>query len=284
MRRRPQSRYDLAILHDPDRGPSRRRTRGRSSDSKTRAEGLGFDVELITEGRLRPRRRVRRAVHPRDDGGQPPHVPLRAPRRRPRAWSSSTIPSRSACTNKVYLAELLHAPQDRVPEDADRPRRATSTRSCRTLGFPCVLKQPDSSFSRGVVEGRDRGAHAQHASGDMLAQVRAGRRAGVPADAISTGASASSTASRSTSASTTWRGATGRSSSATQPARRRRRQLRDARRRRSAEGGHADGAEGRQPDRRRPLRRRPERGRRPAATSSRSTTTRASTPATRTRC
>ena len=55
------------------------------------------------------------------------------------------------CTNKVFLAELLE--RNRVPT----PRtlivhRGNRSQVSATLGFPCILKQPDSSFSRGVVK------------------------------------------------------------------------------------------------------------------------------------
>jgi len=55
------------------------------------------------------------------------------------------------CTNKVYLAELLKrngipAPKTLiVSEDS-------SGRIEQELGLPCILKQPDSSFSQGVVK------------------------------------------------------------------------------------------------------------------------------------
>ena len=55
------------------------------------------------------------------------------------------------CTNKVYLAELLGRHGVSTPktmichkENLDEVRQ--------TLGFPCILKQPDSSFSQGVVK------------------------------------------------------------------------------------------------------------------------------------
>lgn len=55
------------------------------------------------------------------------------------------------CTNKVYLAEVLQ--RNRVPA----PRtiilgEGQEERLEREIGFPCILKQPDSSFSQGVVK------------------------------------------------------------------------------------------------------------------------------------
>ncbi len=59
------------------------------------------------------------------------------------------------CTNKVYLAELFRtygiaAPRSRILS------RGTAVASAEELGFPVVLKQPDSSFSQGVVKVQDR--------------------------------------------------------------------------------------------------------------------------------
>ncbi len=55
------------------------------------------------------------------------------------------------CTNKVYLKELLD--RYKVPE----PRTVILHRDnlptiASTLGLPCILKQPDSAFSQGVVK------------------------------------------------------------------------------------------------------------------------------------
>lgn len=55
------------------------------------------------------------------------------------------------CTNKVYLAEIL------IKAKIPRPRtlivhKDNSYVIPSLLGFPCVLKQPDSSFSQGVVK------------------------------------------------------------------------------------------------------------------------------------
>ncbi|MCA9707619.1 MAG: RimK family alpha-L-glutamate ligase [Myxococcales bacterium] len=58
------------------------------------------------------------------------------------------------CTNKVYLAEALGrhgvpAPRTMVVH------RGNMGQVAATLGLPCVLKQPDSSFSQGVVKASD---------------------------------------------------------------------------------------------------------------------------------
>ncbi|MCA9031247.1 MAG: RimK family alpha-L-glutamate ligase, partial [Planctomycetaceae bacterium] len=55
------------------------------------------------------------------------------------------------CTNKVYLAELLTRHKIPIPRTivAHEENAASIGES---LGFPCVIKIPDSAFSRGVVK------------------------------------------------------------------------------------------------------------------------------------
>jgi glutathione synthase/RimK-type ligase-like ATP-grasp enzyme len=55
------------------------------------------------------------------------------------------------CTNKVYLAELLSRQGISIPKTLV-VHRDNIDQVEQVLGFPCVLKQPDSSFSRGVVK------------------------------------------------------------------------------------------------------------------------------------
>ncbi|RCS49425.1 ATP-grasp domain-containing protein [Bremerella cremea] len=59
------------------------------------------------------------------------------------------------CTNKVYLAELLARHKIPVPRTVV-VHRENADQMAETLGFPCVLKRPDSAFSRGVVKVKDR--------------------------------------------------------------------------------------------------------------------------------
>lgn len=59
------------------------------------------------------------------------------------------------CANKVYLAELL------AREGVPTPRTLIFTEDsaaavAERLGFPCVIKKPDSSFSQGVVKASGR--------------------------------------------------------------------------------------------------------------------------------
>ncbi len=58
------------------------------------------------------------------------------------------------CTNKVYLAELLERQDIRTPKTIV-VHKDNVARIIPELGLPCVLKQPDSSFSQGVVKVED---------------------------------------------------------------------------------------------------------------------------------
>lgn len=55
------------------------------------------------------------------------------------------------CNNKVYLAELLALHNVSAPKTL-LVHRGNIGQIIPELGLPCVLKQPDSSFSRGVVK------------------------------------------------------------------------------------------------------------------------------------
>lgn len=55
------------------------------------------------------------------------------------------------CTNKVYLNELLQREEIAMPKSLI-VHQGNRDRIEAELGLPCVLKQPDSAFSRGVVK------------------------------------------------------------------------------------------------------------------------------------
>jgi len=55
------------------------------------------------------------------------------------------------CTNKVFLAELLQRHRISIPRTMIAHRDNMAQVSA-TLGLPCILKQPDSSFSQGVMK------------------------------------------------------------------------------------------------------------------------------------
>ncbi len=60
------------------------------------------------------------------------------------------------CTNKVYLAELMALHDVATPQTVILHRDNIES-AIRQLGFPMVLKKPDSSFSRGVIKVSDAG-------------------------------------------------------------------------------------------------------------------------------
>lgn len=55
------------------------------------------------------------------------------------------------CTNKIYLAELLRINRVPTPKTLVVERRGVK-RAAKELGFPLVIKIPDGSFSRGVFK------------------------------------------------------------------------------------------------------------------------------------
>jgi glutathione synthase/RimK-type ligase-like ATP-grasp enzyme len=57
------------------------------------------------------------------------------------------------CTNKIYLAELMTRHSVRIPKTLVVQREGLE-RIIPELGLPCVLKQPDSAFSQGVVKAK----------------------------------------------------------------------------------------------------------------------------------
>ncbi|MCZ7598157.1 MAG: RimK family protein [Gammaproteobacteria bacterium] len=147
-RRNNSSRYDLAILHEP--GESDAPSNKRALDQFARAGAkLGIATRLITQDDyarlgefdalfIRATTRVN-------------HYTYRFARRAD-ALGLVVIDAPSdiiRCSNKVYLAERLTrhrvaTPKTMVVHSGNRHRVAEE------LGLPCVLKQPDSAFSRGV--------------------------------------------------------------------------------------------------------------------------------------
>lgn len=148
--RKARARYDLAILHNPkDEEPA--------SDEKAlkkfikAGESLGIESELIT----------------RDDYGrlaefdalfirETTYVNHHTYRFSRRAAGEGLVviddpQSIVRCTNKVYLAELMN--RFGVPTPRTLVVHKDNWNTIETeLGFPCVLKKPDSAFSLGVVK------------------------------------------------------------------------------------------------------------------------------------
>ncbi|MGW8161641.1 MAG: ATP-grasp domain-containing protein, partial [Desulfobulbales bacterium] len=55
------------------------------------------------------------------------------------------------CTNKVFLAELLNKHRVLTPRTII-VHKTNADQLPENLGFPCIVKQPDSSFSQGVYK------------------------------------------------------------------------------------------------------------------------------------
>jgi glutathione synthase/RimK-type ligase-like ATP-grasp enzyme len=145
-----QYAYDLAILVNPKEEfpPSDTKAIQRFIRS---AESLGFYTELITREDF-SRLNEFDALFIRETTGVNHHTYRFA--RRAMAEGLVVIDDPESilkCTNKVYLAELLSRHQIPAPETLIISSE-NAPAAAEKLGFPCILKQPDSSFSQGVVK------------------------------------------------------------------------------------------------------------------------------------
>lgn len=149
-RRRAAPRYDLAILHDPGNPEPPSNAKALQKFEKA-AEALGLQTELITRADL-GRLPEFDALFIRDTTFVN-HYTYRFSRR---AAAEGLVviddpDSILKCNNKVYLAEL--AARHGIPTPRTlMVHRDNAHEIVRGLALPCVLKQPDSSFSVGVVK------------------------------------------------------------------------------------------------------------------------------------
>lgn len=150
IRKRSEFKYDLAILYNPaeELAPSNDKAIKRFMKS---AEMMGLRPEII--GRDDYARLAEfDALFIRETTRVNHHTYRFARRADAEGLVVMDDPeSIVRCTNKVYLAELLK--RHNVP----RPQtvlvhKENMKEAGRNLGYPCVLKQPDSSFSQGVVK------------------------------------------------------------------------------------------------------------------------------------
>jgi len=142
--------YDLAILYDEDAVES-------PSDKKAiqkfvkAANALGIDTDIVTRDDF-ARIAEYDALFIRETTAVNHHT-YRFARR---AVSEGLVvidepESIVKCTNKVYLAELLNRHEVPTPKTLVVHRDNIEAIG-RELGYPCVLKRPDSTFSMGVVK------------------------------------------------------------------------------------------------------------------------------------
>ncbi len=145
--------YDLAILVNPfeELPPS-------DADALKRfvkaAHDLGLDAEIITKedfGRLAEFD----ALFIRETTAVNHHTYRFARRAKAEGLIAIDDPdSILKCTNKIYLSELLDAHRIRTPKTLII-HRDNVTDVVEKIGFPCILKQPDSAFSQGVKKSKD---------------------------------------------------------------------------------------------------------------------------------
>ena len=153
-RRRQEYRYAMAILHKENdtMGPSDRRALNRFIKAGQKIE---IEVELITKddfGRLREFD----ALFIRETTSVNDHTFRFA--RLAEAEGLVVIDDPQSiikCANKVYLAEMMAHQRVRTPHTMIVHRDNVDL-IVHELGLPCVLKQPDSSFSAGVKKAATR--------------------------------------------------------------------------------------------------------------------------------
>lgn len=150
--RRATTQYDLAILFSPGNDqPSNRRALGKFAQA---AKRLRFGVELIKRedyGRLAEFD----ALFLRETTSVNHHTYRFARRAAAEGLVVIDDPDSIAkCSNKVYLAELLARYNIPTPRTLI-VHRDNRERIRAEIGLPCILKQPDSSFSEGVVRSEE---------------------------------------------------------------------------------------------------------------------------------
>lgn len=148
-RKRPP-RFDLAILHDPD-NPEPPSNPKALQKFKKAAEELSMRVEFIT-GADMGRLSQFDALFIRDTTFVN-HYTYRFSRLAfaERLAVIDDPESILKCNNKVYLAEFFAQHNILTPKTL-LVHRNNIAHIVPELGLPCILKQPDSSFSRGVVK------------------------------------------------------------------------------------------------------------------------------------
>lgn len=149
-KRKPAAPYDLAILmNHADRTPPSNK---RAIEKFIKAgEKAGFNVEIIEKDDIN-RLGEFDALFIRETTVVNHHTF----RFSQRAFAEGLVviddpESIIKCTNKVYLAELLNHYQIPAPKTVVISRDTVDT-VLRNLCFPVILKQPDSSYSQGVLK------------------------------------------------------------------------------------------------------------------------------------
>jgi glutathione synthase/RimK-type ligase-like ATP-grasp enzyme len=151
--KRTEFRYDLAILYDPDEVDTPSDDRAIAKFSRA-AEQIGIRPAIVGRddyGRIAEYD----ALFLRETTRVDHHTYRFA--RRAEAEGMVVIDDPTSiirCTNKVYLAELFERSDIPCPRTMIVHRDNTD-QIAAALGYPVVLKRPDSSFSLGVVKAAD---------------------------------------------------------------------------------------------------------------------------------
>lgn len=146
--RKVQSKYDMAILFDPDEKEPPSDSRALQKFIKA-AAAIGIDADLITKedsGQLLEFD----ALFIRETTSVNHHTYRLARKAETEGLAVIDDPlSILRCTNKVYLAERLQ--RGKIPSPKTMiMHRENQKMIIESMGLPCVLKKPDSSFSQGV--------------------------------------------------------------------------------------------------------------------------------------
>jgi len=149
-KQRIPGRYDLAILHDPNDPLPPSNPRALKAFIKA-GRKLGINVELI-ERRDYARLAEYDALFIRDTTRISHYTYRFAKRAESEGMVVIDDPSSILrCTNKVYLAELLRANNITTPKSVILGRRDLEATE-QSIGYPMVLKVPDSDFSQDVFK------------------------------------------------------------------------------------------------------------------------------------
>lgn len=146
---RTTSRYTFATLIDPDEEMAASSVSSLKYWSRI-AEKMGVEVEPITKKDLSKLANYD-ALFIREMTSISNHTYRFARRAQQEGMPVIDDPlSMIRCTNKVYLNELMLANNIPVPLTVMISGKNDLAEAAQTLGFPLVLKIPDSAFSRGV--------------------------------------------------------------------------------------------------------------------------------------
>ena len=144
------TRYDLAVLHCPEEQNTPSNAKAIQKFTKA-AENLGFRTELITKddyGRIAEFD----ALFIRETTNVNHHTFRFA--RRAAAEGLVVIDDPQSilnCTNKVFLAELMERYDVPIPKTLVIDKDTVDS-MIQELSYPFILKQPDGSFSQGVIK------------------------------------------------------------------------------------------------------------------------------------